>query len=203
MTPFVPWTPPPATATGTAAWLRALAQGERHALDALYRQEAPAVYRYVLALAGDAAAAADATQDAFVALAERPGGFDAGLGSLGAYLAGIARHALLAQWRRRGREAPWNEGDDEADDPRDADADAASCPERRLVQQQALQQVWAALRALPWPQREAVVLVDLQGRAYAEAARIAGCELNTLRTRVLRGRHRLADLLGAGTGETS
>ncbi|NRF69694.1 RNA polymerase sigma factor [Aquincola sp. S2] len=196
MTPFVPWTLPPAAATGTAAWLRALAQGDRLALDALYRQEAPAVYRYVLALAGDAAAAADATQDAFVALAERPGAFDAGLGTLGAYLAGIARHALLAQWRRRGREIEWD------DDSGERAPDEASCPERRLVQQQALQQVWLALRALPWPQREALVLVDLQGRPYAEAARIAGCELNTLRTRVLRARHRLADLLGAGSGDS-
>lgn len=197
MLPFVPWTPAAAApaAPTTAGWLRALADGDARALDALYRQEAPAVYRYVLALAGDAAAAADATQDAFVALAERPGGFDAGLGTLGAYLAGIARHALLAQWRRRGRET-------ELDDSAELPADEQACPEQRLVRQQDLQQVWSALRALPWPQREAVVLVDLQGRPYAEAARIAGCELNTLRTRVLRGRARLADALGAAAGES-
>jgi len=36
-----------------------------------------------------------------------------------------------------------------------------------------------------------IVLVDLQERAYAEAARIAGVELNTLRTRLHRGRARL------------
>jgi RNA polymerase sigma factor (sigma-70 family) len=193
MMPFVPWTPAAATlaATGTAAWLRALAQGDRRALEALYRQEAPAVYRYMLALAGDAASAADATQDAFVALAENPAGFDAGRGTLGAYLAGVARHALLAHWRRRGREAPLDEEADQA-------VDEAACPEQRLVRQQDLERVWAALRALPWTQREAVVLVDLQGRPYVEAARIAGCELNTLRTRVLRGRLKLADALAAG-----
>lgn len=192
MMPFVPWTP--TAAADTAALLRALTQGEQEALDQLYRQEAAAVYRYALALAGDSAAAADATQDAFVVLAEKPSGFDASRGSLGAYLAGIARHALLALWRRQGRDV---ETDDEALAGR---PDEAATPEQRLVQQQDLQQLWAALRALPWGQREAVTLVDLQGRAYAEAALIAGCELNTLRTRVLRGRQKLALALGAATG---
>lgn len=201
MMPFVPWTPAASSAhADTAALLRALGRGEQRALEQLYRQEAAAVYRYALALAGDAAAAADATQDAFVALAEKPAGFDITRGSLGAYLAGIARHALLALWRRQGREV---EAEDEALAAR---ADEAATPEQRLVQQQDLQQLWAALRALPWGQREAVVLVDLQARPYAEAAQIAGCELNTLRTRVLRGRQRLAAMLGAmagvGSGET-
>ena len=189
---FVPWTRP--AAADTATLLRALRRGEPEALDRLYRQEAAAVYRYALALGGDAGAAADATQDAFVALAEQPAGFDPARGTLGAYLAGIARHALLAQWRRQGREtAP----DDEAlAELPGAEPD----PEQQLVARQDLQQLWAAVRRLPWPQREAVVLVDLQGRAYAEAAAIAGCELNTLRTRVLRGRQRLAAALAAGPG---
>lgn len=194
MMPFVPWTPRPAT--DTAALLRALARGEQQALEALYRQEAAAVYRYALALAGDAAAAADATQDAFVALAEKPGAFDAGRGTLGAYLAGVARHALLALWRHQGRETAV---DDEALAERPDDEPG---PAQRLVRQQDLQQLWAALRTLPWHQRDAVVLVDLQGRSYVEAARIAGCELNTLRTRVLRGRNRLAAALAVGTGES-
>lgn len=185
---FVPWTRP--AAPTLAALLKALARGDAAALEALYRQEAPAVYRYALALCGDAATAADATQEAFVALAEQPAGFDPARGALGAYLAGIARHALLALWRRDGREA---ELDDEtmAALPDESGAD----PEQLLARAQDLHRLWAALRALPWPQREAVVLVDLQGRPYAEAARIAGCELNTLRTRVLRGRQRLAAAL--------
>ena len=44
---------------------------------------------------------------------------------------------------------------------------------------------------------EAVVLVDVQDRSYDEAAQIAGIELNTLRTRVHRGRAKLARLLAA------
>ncbi|MFO1288908.1 MAG: sigma factor, partial [Rubrivivax sp.] len=71
-----------------------LAGGDLGALDTLYRRESGRVYRYALALSGNAAWAADATQEAFVALATRPEGFDATRGQLGAYLAGVARHAL-------------------------------------------------------------------------------------------------------------
>jgi RNA polymerase sigma-70 factor (ECF subfamily) len=188
MLPFVPWTlrPRPATRAshGGLAWL-----------EAAYRQEGESVYRYALALSGDPALAADATHEAFIALAQSPGGHDPALGSLGAYLAGIARHQLLAAWRRRDRHVAWDghTNADEDDEPA-ADPTHPLAPDREatLIGEQTLEALWAAIRALPWPFREALVLVDLQERPYAEAARIAGIELNTLRTRVHRARRRLA-----------
>lgn len=196
MMPFVPWSRPRRLATADSALLLVqMAEGDAAALDELYRREAGPVYRYALALGGNAAWAADATQEAFVALATRPQGFDASRGTLGAYLAGVARHALMAQWRAQRREAPLAEGDDD-DNPVGQGAAAAS-PEQWLVQVQDSAQVWAALRRLPPPFREALVLVDLQERPYADAARIAGVEINTLRTRLHRARLKLAALLGA------
>jgi RNA polymerase sigma-70 factor (ECF subfamily) len=193
MMPFVPWSRP--VADDTAVLLARLGAGDAAAFDVLYRREAGAVYRYALAMAGDAAAAADATHDAFVALATRPSGFDPARGALGAYLAGIARHALLAL--RRG-------AFDALDDEHlDADAIARTSPEDLQVRRQGRDALWRAIRELPWPQREALVLVDLQERPYAQAAAIAGCELNTLRTRLHRARQRLAALLGAVAQELS
>lgn len=183
----------------TASLVARLAAGEGEVLDELYRREAAPVYRYVLALSGNAAAAADATQEAFVALALRPQGFDVERGSLGAYLAGVARHSLHAQWRQQRLEVQLEDGlewDDEPD-ARRPDGDAWPSPESVLVQLQDSTRLWTALRALPAPFREALVLVDLQERPYAEAARIAGCEINTLRTRLHRARLKLAALLGA------
>ena len=190
---FVPWSR--ASADDTAALLDKLARGDAAAFDALYRREAGAVYRYALAMAGDAAAAADATHDAFVALATRPTGFDPSRGALGAYLAGIARHTLVALRR----------GSFEALDDDHAEGDAAALqasPEDLQVRRQGRDALWRASRELPWPQREALVLVDLQERPYQQAAAIAGCELNTLRTRLHRARHRLAVLLGASAQES-
>lgn len=169
----------------TSALVRRLRQGDAAALEPLYRSESPAVYRYALALCGQPDWAADAMQDAFVQFAGRPEGWDSGRGPLGAYLAGMARHALLARWRDR----------PQAHDPEQAEEDGVDSPEEQLVRAQDQAQVWAALQLLPWAFREALVLVDLQERSYAEAARIAGVELNTLRTRLHRGRARLLALL--------
>lgn len=80
------------------------------------------------------------------------------------------------------------------------DGEAGASPEALLVRAQTGAQVWAALRRLPAPQREALVLVDLRERPHADAARIAGVELDTLRTRLHRARLKLAALLAAEEG---
>jgi RNA polymerase sigma-70 factor (ECF subfamily) len=190
MLPFVPWTLRPRPAQGGDAAVLAW-------LEAVYRQESDAVYRYALALSGDAALAADVTHEAFMALAQAPQAYDPARGALGAYLAGIARHALLAAWRQRDRHVALDEDEDADEDTATTATTAAPSDESGLIERQSIDALWAAIRALPWPFREALVLVDLQERPYAEAARIAGIELNTLRTRVHRARQRLAAALNA------
>lgn len=193
MMSFVPWNRTPRVESGDdASLVSRVAAGDSRALDVLYRREAGPVYRYALALSGNAAWAADATQEAFIALATKPHGFDATRGPLGAWLAGVARHALSALWREGRLEDPLPE--DGVEDVLDAHAAAAN-PEGLLVRRQDNAAFWAALRALAAPYREALVLVDLQERPYAEAAAIAGIELNTLRTRLHRARGKLAALL--------
>lgn len=197
MMSFVPWNRPRRLAgVDDAALVGRVAGGDGAALDVLYRREAGAVYRYTLALCGNAAWAADATQEAFVVLATRPASFDATRGAIGAWLAGVARHALAAMWREGRLEEPLPDDDEGVDD-------AAASPEHLLVRVQDSAVVWAALRGLPAPFREAVVLVDLQERSYAEAARIAGIQINTLRTRLHRARLKLAAQLGAGPGSSA
>lgn len=183
---FLP--PGPAGSDAVSLWRRLVA-GDASALDPLYRREAGPVYRFALALCGNPSWAADATQEAFVALATRPQGFDPARGSIGAYLAGVARHGVLAQWRA----GPVGEAWPPSEDASEVDADGSPAnPEELLVHDQGLDALWAAVRSLPWPFREALVLVDIQERSYAEAAAIAGIELNTLRTRLHRARRQLA-----------
>lgn len=174
--------------------------GDRDALATIYAQEAGGVYRYALALCGNAGWAADAVQEAFIALATRAQAFDGSRGTLGSWLAGVARHALLAQWRAARQHEPLDDTDDEASHagPQAPSIDAI------LVRRQDTEALWSAIRSLPWPFREALVLVDLQERPYEQAAAIAGIELNTLRTRLHRARARLAALLNdAAAGEAA
>ncbi|HEX6703158.1 MAG TPA: RNA polymerase sigma factor [Albitalea sp.] len=195
MMPFVPWKA--AARLDDATLARRVADGDREALALAYARESGPVYRYALALCGNASWAADATQDAFIAFASRPGGYDAARGPLGAWLAGVARHALLAQWRASDGHASLGDADDPLDGtPFEVSIDAL------LVRRQDLDALWDAIRALPWPFREALVLVDLQERPYNEAAAIAGIALNTLRSRLHRARARLAATLNGARGDS-
>jgi RNA polymerase sigma-70 factor (ECF subfamily) len=53
----------------------------------------------------------------------------------------------------------------------------------------------AALTKLRTEEREAVILIGASGFSYAEAAKICGCAEGTVKSRVHRGRTRLAELL--------
>jgi len=167
-----------------------LAAGDRQALDLIYRAEAAEVYRFAVAMSGNPAWAADAVQDAFIQLAEKPHGYDRDQGPLRAYLCGIARYKLLARWRESTPFAALEEEDEAAQD-----VPATHSPEAALSRTQHTEALWRAIALLPWVFREAVVLVDIQERTYTEAAQIAGVEINTLRTRLHRARKRLAEAL--------
>jgi len=56
------------------------------------------------------------------------------------------------------------------------------------------------LAALPEEQRAVVLLVGLEGFAYAEAAKILGIPVGTVMSRLHRGREQLRRLLAGGTG---
>jgi RNA polymerase sigma-70 factor (ECF subfamily) len=59
-----------------------------------------------------------------------------------------------------------------------------------------VQDMSAALARLPRDQREAVLLVGVDGMSYEEAAKITGVAVGTVKSRVNRARNRLAELLG-------
>lgn len=60
--------------------------------------------------------------------------------------------------------------------------------------------VEAALRGLPEDQRVPIVLRDLYGLSYEEIAEATGHPTGTVKSRIARGRLRLAEMLGAGEG---
>jgi RNA polymerase sigma-70 factor (ECF subfamily) len=53
-----------------------------------------------------------------------------------------------------------------------------------------------ALATLPDDQREALILIGASGFSYDEAAKICGCAVGTIKSRVNRARIRLAELMG-------
>lgn len=59
-----------------------------------------------------------------------------------------------------------------------------------------LSNVDRAMAQLPDDQREAVLLVMVEGYSYKEAAQIVDCPVGTLNSRLVRGRDALLDILG-------
>ncbi|MFC5994993.1 sigma-70 family RNA polymerase sigma factor [Pseudonocardia hispaniensis] len=105
----------------------------------------------------------------------------------------VARNAVIDEYRRAGRDrerlvaAPV---DPPAEEPTPGDGDASG----------AVTELARCLRpllgGLPPAQRRAVELIDLDGWPQARAARSEGVSLSGMKSRVQRGRRRLADLLG-------
>lgn len=101
----------------------------------------------------------------------------------------VARNAVVDEYRRaaRAREkpvaAPEDVAAEEPDDSADVLGELARC-------------LRPLLPGLPPEQRRAVELVDLDGMPQAEAAHREGVSVSGMKSRVQRGRRRLADLLG-------
>jgi RNA polymerase sigma-70 factor (ECF subfamily) len=74
--------------------------------------------------------------------------------------------------------------------------DSRPGPEMALLEQALEGPLQAALDALPAEFRLAVVLCDVEGLAYEEAARAAGCPVGTIRSRLHRARELLRRQLG-------
>jgi RNA polymerase sigma-70 factor (ECF subfamily) len=170
------------------AELRCARAGDEQAFAALYRRHSGAVYRYVWLLTGSESAAADAMQEAFIELIEADR-FDPARGSIAAYLCGIARHRAFRANDRRLIPV------ESIDDLLDSEPDLQPLPQEALERGRALERLYAAIRQLPAPFREVLILVELQELPYAEAAAIAGIEVGTVRSRLSRAKARLAAIL--------
>jgi RNA polymerase sigma-70 factor (ECF subfamily) len=76
-------------------------------------------------------------------------------------------------------------------DYQDNRADEALDPEQRLLQQDDVGRVRAALERLPAEFREVILLRDIEGLAYKEIADVIGVPIGTVMSRISRGRERL------------
>lgn len=76
-------------------------------------------------------------------------------------------------------------------------ADEAPDPEQRLVRQDTVARVRAALDALPEDFREVILLRDIEGMSYKEIAAVVRVPIGTVMSRIARGRDRLLKLLQA------
>lgn len=169
-------------------------RGDVDAFNNIVERYQTAVYSLCLRFLANTDAAADAAQETFVAAFRHLAGFRGG--NLRSWLLRIAANRCRDELRRLRSRASMSLDDVEADpDLAEIAADADESPEEAVLRRERGRALAAGLRALPPEQRLAVLLCDVEGLDYQEAARAMGCSLGTVKSRLSRARAHLRDWL--------
>jgi RNA polymerase sigma-70 factor (ECF subfamily) len=168
------------------------AAGDREAFETLYRTHQATVYRFARLMTGSTTIAEDIVQEVFLALMRDASRYDPARASLTTYLYGSARHHTR---RRLLRDRLLVRLEDDADL---CLATTTATAAEELIRQRDMQDLRRAIVRLPARYREVIVLCDLQDVSYADAAQALGCAIGTIRSRLHRARHLLAEKLQRG-----
>ena len=171
--------------TDVTALVRRAQHGDEGAFRDLYREHVGRIYALCLRLTGDAAAAAERTQDAFIRAWERLRTFR-GESAFATWLHRLAVNVVLMERRGSGRRerrvAP------ASDDPVYEQAATRPAAGERLDLEQ-------AIAALPAGAREVFVLFDVEGYSHEEIARMCGIAVGTSKAQLFRARRLLREML--------
>jgi RNA polymerase sigma-70 factor (ECF subfamily) len=148
----------------------------------------PRLRRYARALLRDPGAADDLVQDCLERALSRWHLWRRE-GDLRAWLFTIMHNVFANQRRRAGRRP---DGQSLADLPAEPARNGGQ------IEHMAVLDMQAALGQLPEEQRQAVLLIALEGFSYAEVARVADVPIGTVMSRLSRGRERLRQLTEGG-----
>jgi RNA polymerase sigma-70 factor, ECF subfamily len=157
-------------------------------LDAFCRRHLPLVRRFVARRVSDPHLAADLTADIFVAVLESAHTFRRARGSEQAWVLGIARHVLAAEWSRRGRDRVLAR---RIDGQRLLDPDSVARLEERLDAERSSRKLYRALGTLPSHERAILEMVAIDGLSVAEAALELRISSGTARVQLHRARRRM------------
>ena len=169
--------------TATAAddqLVRAVAAGDRTALELLYRRHAPWLAGRLAARTSSRDLAEEALQDTFLA-AWRSARAYHGTGEVPAWLWGIARRRLASLARRQ---PPGSLALDAAGER----VDPGAGPEEAALGRDASARIRLTVAHLPVEQRAAITAVVYEGQSIEQAAHAAGVAEGTIKSRLHRAR---------------
>ncbi|MHB1139941.1 MAG: RNA polymerase sigma factor [Microthrixaceae bacterium] len=198
--------PPPPVRTGDrpdAELVRLSRGGDRRALDELLRRHHDRIHLLCRRLCRDRGDAEDATQHALIAIVRGLDRYD-GRAEFSTWSYRVTTNACLDELRRRARRPIAMEPVDVAAGTTiGAPVDPTLDPELSLDHGEERSRVQQALDQLDEVFRVPVVLRDLAELDYAEIAQLLELPPGTVRSRIARGRRRLAALLDPGNQGTA
>jgi len=145
----------------------------------------PNLRAFAISLCGNVDRANDLVQETLLRAWSHLDTFEPGT-NMSAWLFTILRNHFRSEFRKRKREVEDADG---------SYADSLTTPEEQTSHIEFTELRQALLKLSP-DQREALILIGASGFSYDEAAKICGCAVGTIKSRVNRARIRLAELLG-------
>jgi RNA polymerase sigma-70 factor (ECF subfamily) len=165
---------PPSSAEDDSVLLARVQRGDEQAMASLFDRYSKVVYSVALRVLRDPAAAEDVLQEIFMQVWRKPEGFSATRGSLGGWLAVVARNRSIDYLRRRrpteavedvALASPYNLGEES---------------ERNLMTEKAR----SLIVQLPQEQRKTLEMAFFDGLTHSEIAEMTGEPLGTVKTRI-------------------
>lgn len=163
--------------------------GDRQAFAEVVSHYQGPLFRYLGRMGLARERAEEIAQETFLRVWTRLGAFDSRRGSFSTWLFTIAHRLALNELGRASTRQELSvavEHDPPCGQAGPAEALAAAQRRRSLV---------AALLELPSRERSAIALAYIEGLSLADVARIEGCAVGAIKTRLHRARRRLAGLL--------
>ena len=174
-------------------------QGDRAALELLYRRYVDRVWRYGWLVTRSREDAAEIVQETFLRVQKSVAGF-AGRSTVATWLFALTRSAAMEFLRRRRRERQ-----DRSHPAILRLVTPGSVSEPEEGEAESREAVRRAVAELPGAQRDAVILCELVGMSIADAADVLGWGKSRVKVTLFRARRRLRERLRdhvAGTSDT-
>jgi RNA polymerase sigma-70 factor, ECF subfamily len=171
--------------------VRRAQSGDVEAFTEIFRRYHPVVHRFARGMTCCPAAAEDVSQEAFLAVLRDLERYDPHRASFTTYLFGIVRNLS----RERSRK-DWRFAALDALDRPDEHEIYVDDPSAALEAFELASHLRRGLRQLPHRYRAVIVLCDLHGLSYANAAAVVGVSPSAVRSRLYRGRQLLRHRLG-------
>ena len=169
--------------------VRAIAGGDRRAMQALYGRHHMRVYRFVLRLTNNVSLAEDLVSEVFFDVWKQGAGFE-GRSQVSTWILAIARNKALSALRRRQDEQLDDEVANSVEDPADNAQTRIEIQDRNAI-------IRKCLSKLSSDHREVLDLVYYQEKSVDEVAEIIQVPKNTVKTRMFYARKCLEKLLKA------
>ena len=168
--------------------------GDLEAFNQIVRRYQLRVYNLAARILGDRTAAEDVAQDTFVSAYKALARFRGG--SLRAWLLRIASNQCYDRLRSAKRR-PEQSLDEAMESPGFHVPSRDPSPEQQAIGRELHDHVQRAILGLPFDQRNTIMLVDVQGLSYQEAAEAMDVSMGTVKSRLSRARAAVRDALMA------